>query len=62
MIYPALQEHFNIYPDFENQVLEGRLELKGRIYVSVLLWHALKVYFDKNFKFVFNTLLHKEEF
>lgn len=62
MIYPAVQEHLNIYPDFENQVLEGRLELKGRIYVSVLLWHALKVYFDKNFKFVFNTLLHKEEF
>lgn len=61
MLYPACQNHISICPDFEHQVLEGYLELKGRIYVCTLLWIALKIYFDKNFKSVLNILLHKEE-
>ena len=61
VFYPVYQNHINIYPDFENKVLEGHLDLKGRIYIGVLLWHALMIFIDKNFKFVLNILLHKEE-
>lgn len=61
MFYPVYQKHINIYPDFENEVLEGHLDLKGRIHIGVLLWHALIIFIDKNFKFVLNILLHKEE-
>lgn len=61
MLYPSCQRHISIYPDFEHQILEGYLKLKGRICVCTLLWIALKIYFDKNFKTVLNILLHKEE-
>ena len=61
MFYPVYQEHINIYPDFENRVLEGNLKLKGRICLSVLLWHALMLFIDEDFKYVLNILLHKEE-
>ena len=61
MFYPVYQEHINIYPDFENRVLEGNLKLKGRICLSVLLWHALMLFIDEDFKYVLNIFQHKEE-
>lgn len=62
MIYPNHPKHLRLCPDFEQQIMEGHIELKGRIYLFCLLWQAMKIWFDKNFQFAFNIIRHKEEF
>lgn len=48
MFYPTFGKSVNIVPDFENTIFEGRIYLKGRITVFILLVHALAVYLDKD--------------
>lgn len=50
MIYPIFQDNIQIEPHFDEAVLNGDVKLKGRIRAAVLLWHAFKIYKDKNFK------------
>ena len=50
MLYPLLGKDMNIQPDFEYQVLEGKLLIKGRITVFVLLKAAWILYFNKDIK------------
>ena len=48
MLYPTYGKHINIVPDFENTIFEGRIYLKGRITIFILLVHGLAVYLDKD--------------
>lgn len=48
--YPIFKNNLNIMPDFEKQILEGNLFLKGRIQVYMLAWIAISLYRDKNIK------------
>lgn len=36
-----------IEPDFNNKVLKGEFDLKGRIYIFIILYYALKIILDK---------------
>lgn len=60
MLYPLIGKNVRIVPDFENEVLEGNIFIKGRITVFVLLRTAWILYFDKNIKYLIR-LLKKEE-
>ena len=33
-----------VYPRFEEKILEGQLQMKGRIVAACLLWQAWKIY------------------
>lgn len=48
MMYPYFGRHVNIEPDFEKTIFEGKIFVKGRVTVFVLLWQALKIYRDKD--------------
>lgn len=50
MIYPMLPKKFVIRPDFENEVLEGDIYMKGRIQSFVILRIAWILYKDKHIK------------
>lgn len=48
MLYPAYGAHMQLQPDFEEEVLEGDLLIKGHIhgiYAGVIVWNLL---FDQN--------------
>lgn len=47
VFYPVYQENLKIEPDFEHEVLDGDLYVRGRIRVINLLIPALKVKLDK---------------
>lgn len=47
MLYPYYGNDIHIIPDFENQVLEVDLFIRGRIYICTLLWHGLRILFHK---------------
>lgn len=50
MFYPILGKNIVLRPDFEEAVLSGRIAVKGRITVFVLLRAAWILYFDKDIK------------
>ena len=55
MLYPFYGNNVCITPDFENNILEGNLYCRGRIYLSVLVWNALKILVDRKLY----KLIHK---
>lgn len=58
---PFHKNRIEISPVFEgSNVLEGNVQLKGRIYGIVLLKTALEIYFNKNVKYVISRWKHKE--
>ena len=42
--YPLYGKGVAVYPRFEEKILEGQLQVKGRIVVACLLWQAWKIY------------------
>ena len=42
--------HLDVKPDFDNKVFEGTLDLKGRIALYVIVFAAIRVYFNKGIK------------
>lgn len=59
VLYPFYGDGIEIFPDFEELVLEGTLKVKGRIYgihFIIILWN---LYFDKHVRL---TYKHVKEF
>ena len=50
VLYPFYGEHFQVYPDFEQEILEGDVFFKGRIHLMHLLLALGRIYFDKDVK------------
>ncbi|MDE6608855.1 MAG: DUF2953 domain-containing protein [Lachnospiraceae bacterium] len=60
ILYPIIGNDIVIEPDFENQILEGKLFLKGRVTVFVLLRAVIKIYFDKNIRYFLKRFKREE--
>ena len=61
MTMPFHKNLIEISPVFNgSNVLEGNVQLKGRIYGIVLLKTAVDIYFNKNVKYVISRWKHKE--
>ena len=50
MVYPVLPRKLYIVPDFEDNVFEGNLLIKGYFTIFRLLVSFVRIYFDKDFK------------
>ena len=50
MLYPFIGNHIDIQPDFEQQIIEGKLLIKGRITVCKALKTAWIIYFNKDLR------------
>ena len=50
MLYPFYGDHVQIYPEFEQKILEGNLHMRGHMSVIRFLIIVLNLYFDKNIK------------
>lgn len=56
MLYPLLGNQIMVTPDFEQQIVEGELLIKGRITLFCLIKCAWIVYFNKDLRRVINML------
>lgn len=52
ILYPYLGNNVLITPDFEQQILEGSFDMKGHITLYILLYIAIKIFFDKDLKVI----------
>ena len=50
ILYPLLGNHIDIIPDFEQQIVEGDLLIKGKITLFRLVKTAWIVYFNKDLR------------
>lgn len=52
-IYGILSPHIGwnliVTPDFDNKILKGKLSVKGRVIVGILLFNVLKIVLDRRF-------------
>ncbi|MGI6069976.1 MAG: DUF2953 domain-containing protein [Blautia sp.] len=60
MTYPLHKNRIQVMPVFDEKILVGEAQCKGRIYGIVLVIAAWKLYFDKNIKYVRKRWNHKE--
>lgn len=61
ILYPVLGGNVCIIPDFEEKRFEGTFYMKGRITAFVLLFGALRVAINKNFRRLIRILRKKED-
>lgn len=57
MIYPYFQEHLTISADFEEKTLSGKLYIKGRIRLSMILSFLLYLFLDKTVRITVHHIL-----
>ncbi len=50
ILYSLYGQHIEITPDFENEVVEGKLDAKGRIRLFTVIMIVIKLICDKKFK------------
>ena len=60
VVYPWYRKTLRIEPDFHHKVLEADLYLRGRVFGAYALYILIKVYFDKNVKYMINRFRDKE--
>ncbi|MER2025258.1 MAG: hypothetical protein ABS879_06530 [Eubacteriales bacterium] len=59
--YPKYGRSFSVQPDFEDLVLEGKAELKGRVYLFYVAYIGLRAILNKNTKYVIRELKKLKE-
>ncbi|WP_455718686.1 DUF2953 domain-containing protein [Anaerosporobacter sp.] len=63
LVYPIYANKIQIIPDFQEEVLEGQVDAKGRIRAFTLLIIGIKLILDDNFKKLLKNVKElKEEF
>ena len=48
ILFPIIHDKIQVVPNYEKNIIEGNLILKGRIRIVTLLWAAFKIYFNKD--------------
>lgn len=60
VVYPWYHKTLRIEPDFHHKILEADLYLRGRVFGVYALYIFIKVYFDKNIKYMIRKFRDKE--
>lgn len=50
LVYPFVHKHLTLHPVFGQKLLEGKVHVKGRIRLGVLLGYVLRLLLDKNIR------------
>ncbi|PKM95672.1 MAG: hypothetical protein CVU84_02385 [Firmicutes bacterium HGW-Firmicutes-1] len=50
IFYAVTGNSMVIEPDFDKRILKGNFDIKGRIFIFILVYHALKIILDKRVK------------
>ncbi|TCL58475.1 DUF2953 family protein [Kineothrix alysoides] len=60
MLYPFIGNNVRIQADFENMIVEGSLDIRGRVTAFTLLIAAFRLYRDKNIKQLLKLLKRED--
>lgn len=60
MLYPYIGNKCFIEADFENKIFQGNGYLKGRIYLFIVLYQAIRIYFNKEMRNLISQFKREE--
>lgn len=60
LLYPIYGAHIEVIPEFEETVLEGELDVRGRIYLVTLLRTAVNLLRDRNLRRLYRKFSGEE--
>ncbi len=60
IVYGCFPKKFQITPDFEEKRLEGKIHAKGKIRLIHVVIVAVKLWIDRNFRYIVKKLFAKE--
>ena len=50
ILFPLIHDKIQMVPDYENDIMDGDIYIKGRITLAVVVYALIKVYFNKDFR------------
>lgn len=53
LFYPAYRDSIELIPFFDREIMEADIEIRGRAQIFYVLWVLGRLWFDKDFKFVY---------
>lgn len=56
ILYPFYGEYFEIYPEFDREIIEGDVSVKGRIRLYYFIIVACRMFFDSNVKKAYKNM------
>ena len=56
ILYPFYSEHFDLVPDFEQQIIKGDVFIKGRIYIAVIVDVCLRLLLCKDIRITYKHI------
>lgn len=59
LLYPVIRDRIRFTPVFNEKVFDGELSLRGRIRVGTLLWLAVRLLLDRNFRKLLRKILNR---
>ena len=60
ILYPIIGNNIDVTPDFEKEVLEGSILLKGRLSLYFIIVIAIRVFFNKDIRRLYKRLKMEE--
>ena len=58
-LHPFLLKDFYLYPHFEENIVEGKADIKGKITLFTIVWVAARIYFNKDVKYIIKKFQRK---
>ena len=56
ILYPFTAEHIDLEPDFEQAIIEGDIEIKGRIRLIYFVVIGIKLILNKNIRVTYHDV------
>lgn len=56
MLYTVTGKKLQVVPDFSEQIIQGDVYAKGRIYLIILVWHSLRIILNKRARQLYKTI------
>ena len=50
ILFPLIHDKIQLVPDYDREVMEGDLYIKGRVTLFVIIYAGVKIYFNRDFK------------
>ena len=58
ILYPIIHDKIQLEPEYDTNIVEGDINISGRIQLAVLVWAAFKIYFNKDVRRLLKKFKH----
>ena len=60
VLFPLIHDKIQLVPDYDSEIMEGNLLIKGRVTLFVVIVAGIKIYFNKDVRRMIKIFKHEE--